>query len=170
KDMRHLRLMVSQTVPGKKVTLKLVRNGKEKTLTATLGEMPREALARSNSAQPRGRGESKTDALDGVEVTDLDAQARREAGVPGNIRGALVTKVDQDSNAAEAGLRAGDVISEIEHQPVRGADEAIAFSEKAKGDRILLRVWRSGEGRGGMLFLSVDNTKRKWAMGVKRET
>ena len=94
-------------------------------------------------------------------MTDLDAQARREADVPGNVRGALVTKVEQDSNAAEAGLRAGDVIIEINRQPVRSADEAVALSEKAKGDRILLRVWRGGEGRGGMLFLSVDNTKRK---------
>src|SRR5208283_2956179 len=132
--------------------------------------IPKEAPARSGQGQPGERGQSKTDALDGVEVTDLDAQVRREVDVPGNVRGALVTSVDQDSNAAEAGLRAGDVIVEIEHQPVRGADEAVAASEKAKGDRILLRVWRSGEGRGGMLFLSVDNTKRKWAMGVKRET
>jgi C-terminal processing protease CtpA/Prc len=58
-------------------------------------------------------------------------------------------------------LRAGDVIIEIDRQSVRTSDEAVALSEKVKGERILLRVWRSGEGRGGMLFLSVDNTKRK---------
>jgi len=161
KDMRQLRLIVSQTAPGKKVTLKLLREGKEKTLTATLGEMPKEGLARSGQGRQGERGESKTDALDGVEVTDLDAQAQREADVPSNIRGVLVANVDQDSNAADAGLRAGDVITEINRQPVRSADKAVALSEKAKGDRILLRVWRGGEGRGGMLFLLVDNTKRK---------
>jgi serine protease Do len=161
KDMRQFRLMVSQNAPGRKVTLRLLRDGKEKTLTATLGEMPKEALARNGELQPGERGQSKTDALDGVEVTDLDAQARREGDVPGNVRGALVTKVDQDSNSAEAGLRQGDVIVEIERQPVRNADEAVALSEKAKGDHLLLRVWRGGEGRGGMLFLTVDNTKRK---------
>jgi serine protease Do len=161
KDMRQLRLLVSQTAPGKKVALRILREGKEKTLTATLAEIPKEALARSGQGQPGERGQAKTDALDGVEVTDLDAQARREADVPSNVRGALVTSVDQDSNAAEAELRAGDVIVEIEHQPVRSADEAVASSEKAKGDRLLLRVWRRGEGGGGMLFLTVDNTKRK---------
>ena len=161
KDMRQLRLMVSQTAPGKKVTLRILRDGKEKTISATLGEMSKEALAGSDQEQPGKRGQSKTDALDGVEVADLDAQARREADIPGNVRGALVTKVEQDSNAAEAGLRAGDVIIEIERKPVRSADEAVAASEKAKGDRILLRIWRGGEGRSGMLFLSVDNTKRK---------
>jgi serine protease Do len=161
KDMRQLRLVVSQTAPGKKVTVKIFRDGKEKTLTAILGEMPKEVLAGSGQEQPGERGQSKTDALDGVEVTDLDAQARSEANVPSNVRGALVTNVDQDSNAAEAGLRAGDVIIQINRQPVHTADEAVAASEKAKGDRILLRIWRGGEGRGGMLFLSVDNTKRK---------
>jgi serine protease Do len=161
KDMRQLRLMVSQTAPGRKVTLRILRDGKEKTLTATLGELPREALARGGQAQPGERGQSKTDALDGVEVTDLDAQARREADVPRSVRGALVTKVEEDSNAAEAGVRAGDVIIEINRQPVRNADDAVGLSEKGKGDRILLRVWRGGEGGGGMLFLSVDNTKRK---------
>jgi serine protease Do len=161
KEMRQFRLMVSQTAPGRKATLKILRDGKEKTLTATLGEIPKEVLARSGQAQPGERDQSKADALDGVEVTDLDAQARREADVPNSIRGAFVTKVDEDSNAAEAGLRAGDVVIEINRQPVRSADEAVALSEKAKGDHILLRVWRGGEGRGGMLFLSVDNTKRK---------
>jgi serine protease Do len=161
KDMRQLRLMVSQTAPGRKVTLRILRDGKEKALTATLVELPKEALARNGPNQPGERGQSKADALDGVEVSDLDSQARREADIPGNVRGALVTKVEEDSNAAEAGLRAGDVIIEINRQPVRGADDAVALSEKGKGDRILLRVWRGGEGGGGMLFLSVDNTKRK---------
>jgi serine protease Do len=161
KDMRQLRLLVSQTAPGKKVALRVVREGKEKSLTATLAEIPKEVLARSGQGQPGERGQSKADALDGVEVTDLDAQVRREGDVPGNVRGALVTNVDQESNAAEAGLRAGDVIVEIEHQPVRSAEDAVALSDKAKGDHILLRIWRGGEGRGGMLFLPVDNTKRK---------
>jgi serine protease Do len=161
KDDRQLSLLVSQTAPGKTVKLKVLRDGKEKILTATLGELPRELLARSGQAQPNERGKSEKDALDGVEVADLGAQARREAGVPENMRGALVTNVDQDSNAADGGLRAGDVIVEINRQPVRNADEAVALSEKAKSDRIRLRVWRGGEGRGGMLFLSVDNTKRK---------
>src|ERR1035437_2520563 len=149
KDMRQLRLIVSQTAPGRKVSVRVLRDGKEKTLTATLGEIPKEVLARNGKAQPGERGQSKTDALDGVEVTDLDAQARRQADIPENVRGALVSSVDQDSNEAEAGLRAGDVIIEINRQPVRGADDAVALSEEGKGDRILLRVWRGGEGGGG---------------------
>ncbi len=161
KDMRHLRLMVSQTAPGKSVKVEILRDGKGQTLTATLGEMDKEKLARNDRAQPNPSSQSQMDELDGVEVTDLDDQARRDIGAPGNIRGALVTNVDQNSNAADADLRANDIIVEIDRHPVHDADEAVALSEKAKGDHILLRVWRGGEGGGGMLWLSVDNTKRK---------
>ena len=93
---------------------------------------------------------------------DIDARKRRQSDIPGNIQGALVANLDQDSNAAEAGLRPGDVIVEINRKPVRGADDAVALSEKAKDDQILLRVWRNdGSGEGGMTYLTVDNSKQK---------
>jgi serine protease Do len=159
-DMRQLRLMVSQTAPGTRVTVRLLRDGSEKTLTATLASLPEDLFTRGGPSKP-GRGQSSTDALDGVQVAELDARARREAGIPSTVHGAIVADVDQDSNAADAGLRTGDVIMEINRQPVHGAEDAVALSDKAKGDRILLRVWRGGDGRGGTFFMSVDNTKRK---------
>ena len=46
---------------------------------------------------------------------------------------------------------------------MHSANEAVTLSDKAKGDVILLRVWRAnpGGGGGGMLYLTVDNIKRK---------
>jgi serine protease Do len=124
--------------------------------------LPEDLFARGSRARPDERGQPSADALDGVEVMDIDARRRRQSEMPANIQGALVTKVDQDSNAAEAGLRPGDVIVEINRKPVRGADDAVAFSEKAKDGQILLRVWRNdGGGRGGMTYLTVDNSKQK---------
>ena len=163
RNMEQFRLMVSETAPGTKVTLKVLRDGVEKSMTATLGAMPDEVLARGGRTQPNDRGQSDMDSLDGVEVSDLDTQARRETEFPADLKGALVSNVDQDSNAAEAGLRQGDVILEIDRHAVHSADEAVNASEKAKGDHILLRVWRrdNAGGRGGTLYLSVDNVKRK---------
>jgi serine protease Do len=98
-----------------------------------------------------------------VEVTDLDAEARHQYNIPSSVRGVLVTSVDENSNSADAGLHSGDVIVEIDRQPVNGASEAVTLSEKSKADRILLRVWTPNPqgGSGNTHYLTVDNTKRK---------
>ena len=122
--------------------------------------------SRYKQAQPSERGKGDKDALDGVEVSDLselDARTRRQLDIPKDTQGALVSSVQPDSNAADAGLKTGDIITSINREAVHSATEAVNLSEKAKGDRILLRVWRgsSGEGGRGMLYLSVDNIKHK---------
>jgi serine protease Do len=167
-DPRSLQLLVAQTAPGSKVTLHILRGAagskaSGKTVTATLGELPQEALASLNRNAPEDRNQKGADALDGVEVTDLDAATRRQLGVPRTVQGALVVNIDPDSNAAENGLSQGDVIMEIDRQRVRNADEAVALSQKVKGDRVLVRVWSKGGGggTGGTRYLVVDNSKHK---------
>jgi len=154
-DFRHLRLMVAQTAPKTKVTLKIIRDGREKPLTATLGELPENLTATGGA--PSEKAEPRVDALDGVEVTDLDSRSRRQFDVPASVRGALVTKVDAESEAYDAGLRPGDVILEIDRKPVRDAEAAVELSGKVEGKRVLLRVWNNG----GTRFVVVDNSKRK---------
>lgn len=166
-DPRSLQLLVAQTAPGSKVSLRVLRGSpgnqpKEKTLTASLAELPQEALASLNPNAP-DQGNSQTpDALQGVEVTDLDGAARRQLQIPRTVQGALVVTVDPDSTAAQAGLTQGDVIMEINRQRVRNADEAVALTQKVKSDRILLRVWsRADGGPGGTRYLVVDNSQRQ---------
>src|SRR5205814_4121 len=138
-DPTSLQLMVAQTAPGTKVTLRILRSeaGKkpvEKTLSTTLAELPQEAFANfgGRGSGSSHRGQSSHDALDGVELGNLDSQTRHQADIPNSVKGALVTGVDQDSNAAAAGLRPGDVIVEIDRQPVRNAQEANSLTQKAK--------------------------------------
>jgi serine protease Do len=165
-DPRNLQLIVSQTAPGTKVTIKVLRSndGKkatEKVLGASLGELPAElsGTRRGGPAQPE---EPEVDALDGVEVTDLDSRTRKELGAPSSLQGALVTSVNPDSNSAEAGLRTGDIIVEINRQPVTNAQQVVTLSNRVKNDKILLRIWSGGRGSpGGTRYLVVENTKRK---------
>lgn len=97
-----------------------------------------------------------------MSVSDIDSGARRRFDIPSSIRGALVVNVDPDSNAAEAHLQLGDVIVEINRQPVRDADQAVAASEKVKGKQVLLRVWSRGEGGpGGTRYIAVENSNSK---------
>src|SRR5438876_12095992 len=79
-DSRHLRLMAAQTPPGTRVTLKALRDGKEQTFTVKLGELPSEGLAKAGRSGGRSPS-AKGDTLDGVEVTDLDATARRQLDI-----------------------------------------------------------------------------------------
>ncbi|HEY5914525.1 MAG TPA: DegQ family serine endoprotease [Verrucomicrobiae bacterium] len=168
-DPRSLQLQVAQIAPGTKVTLQVLRSERgekavRKTITATLGELPKDALAamRGRDTSDEDGGKQNMDALDGVEVSDIDQASRQELNIPRSLRGALVVNVDPNSTAAEAGLRQGDIIVEIKGQPVRNADDAVALSEKVKGERVLLRVWsRAGGGPGGTRYIVVENQSNK---------
>jgi serine protease Do len=164
-DSEQLRLVISQTTPGTKVTLTFLRSesgGKpaEETTAATLDTLPGEASATGQGNDEEGGG-SNYDSLDGVEVADLNTDARQQYSIPNSVHGALVSSVDENSNSAEAGLVEGDVIQEINHQPVRNADDAVKLSDKAHGNKVLLRVWREDEDHGGSFYMTVDNLKRK---------
>ena len=155
-DAHSLQLIVSECSPGTEVTVKVIRSGSNKTLTVKLGELP-DQIGQNENNQNNSSVNSSPDALDGVTVSDLDQQARQELDVPDNIQGALVTEVDPNSNSAEAGLQQGDVIMEINRHPVSSAKEAVKLCTQAKGDRILLRVWRRNGDFAGTTYLSVNN-------------
>jgi serine protease Do len=153
-DSRHLRLMVAQMAPKTKVTMKVIRDGKEKVFTITLDE---KADDQSGSGPKKySRTESVGDTLDGVEVADLDSRWRRQFDIPSNVRGAVVTNVDPDSACGREGVQPGDVILEINRKPVRNADDAVELSKDLKG-RVLMRVWSNG----GSRYVVVDDSKRR---------
>ncbi|MGN6642398.1 MAG: DegQ family serine endoprotease [Verrucomicrobiota bacterium] len=161
-DSDQLRLAVSQLAPGTKARLKILRsepNKKptERTIEVALGTLPTDGTSMRNGGEQSDQDQSsKQDSLDGVEVADLDSNVRQQLNVPQNVQGAVVSNVDPNSNSAEAGLRPGDVIMEIDRKPVRDANAAVQASEKATGKKVLLRVWRDGVS----FYLSVDNTKK----------
>ena len=159
-DPQHLRLTVSQIAPKSKINVKAIRNGKEKNFSVTLGALPGDQ-ANAGDTDGNAGADGNVEQLDGVEVGDLDAQSRQHFRIADRIKGAMVSQVDPDSKAAEAGLREGDVIVEIDRQPVNSADDAVKLSEKAKGDRVLLRVYSSANGQGATRYLSVEATKKK---------
>ena len=156
-DAHSLTLMVSECAPGTSATVKIIRKGQTKTLTVKLGELPGD----NNNNSSQTGASSDTDALDGVTVTDLDSQAREALKIPDDLKGALVTDVDPDSNAADAGLQKNDVIVEINQQSVASSDDAVKLCNDAKSDQILLKIWRRQGDFASTTYLTVDNTKRK---------
>ncbi|TAL06042.1 MAG: Do family serine endopeptidase [Verrucomicrobia bacterium] len=158
-DSRHLRLMIAQTPPKTKVNLKVIRDGRAKELTATLGRLPEEL---GGVAEGENTGDKKAASVfEGIELSDLDANLRQQLDIPANVRGVLVTKLDEDSPAADAGLREGDVILEVERSPVRTAEQLRELASKAGKDGVLLRVWSKSGGFGGTRYLVVENAAKK---------
>src|SRR6202044_3388965 len=141
-DANNLILAVSDCLPGSHATLKLIRDGSAKTVNVTLGEKVEQVTQNENARNPPKADSSKTDALDGVTVSEIDRDVRQELRIPNSIRGALVTDVAQGSNSAEAGLQRGDIIEEINRQPVNSAEDAIKLCKQAKGDWIFLKIWQ----------------------------
>lgn len=124
KDSHQLSILVSSTKPGTKVTLTIIRNGREKELKVKIGEL-----------KEQGRhGGVVTGALEkfGLELSDVPPEVEKELGIKG---GAYVVSVRPASIAMEAGFRKGDVIVNINQHRIRSADDAVKLiTEAKKGD------------------------------------
>jgi serine protease Do len=149
-DNRALRFSVANIAPGTPVKVEVLRNGKVEKLEVKVAEQPKDMLAASRGGASKSEG-----TLNGVGVADLEPAARREFGISSRVQGALVTEVDPTSAAAAAGLQAGDVIQEINREPVRSAEDAVKLTENSESKKTLLRVWN----RQGTRFVVVDETE-----------
>ncbi len=159
-DAHSLILSVAECAPGSLATVQLLRNGQTNVVTVKLVGLPLDEEKTAGVRTGTKFDNSKTDALNGVTVQDLNQGVRQQLEVPDDIQGALMINVDQDSNSAEAGLQRGDVIVEINRQPVRNAADAVRLGRQAKGDQILLRVWRRDGDFAGTHYLTVNNAKK----------
>jgi len=165
-DANRLTFSIGAIPPGTKFDVDLLREGKSETVTVTASERP------SNIARTRdGRGGRNADpeelaptdegVLNGVAVNDLTPPVRSQLNLPARLKGAVITNVEADSAAAKAGLRAGDVILEINRQPVTSAQDAVDLSIKAESRKTLLRVFS----RGSTNFVVVDETETEKPAG-----
>jgi serine protease Do len=128
RNITELRSLVSQVELNKKVELELTRNSSPLKLTAEIKEQPADYLtSRVNPRQPQNPQSpdepqdqpDEASALGSVEVTELTPDVVRRLDLPNRIRGVLVTKIDGEVGE----LRAGDVIEEVNQQPVTSVAE-----------------------------------------------
>src|SRR5271167_441264 len=136
-DANELRMSISMMQPAATVKLNVVRNGDRCDVSVKLGQLP----TPEEHAQVEKNGSES--ALEGVTVENLDAQTAQELGLPANAAGVVVTDVSPSSPYADSGLHRGDVIQEVDRQPVK----SVADFEKAMrkgGKEPLLLVNRHG--------------------------
>jgi serine protease Do len=152
-DARELRLMIGSMAPGTKVQIEINREGQNKTLNVDLAEMPAGAAEQGAEAAPEEAAQpEKATVFGGVAVADITDDVRTALNLPKDIQGAVIADIDADSPAAKAGLREGDVIQEVNKQPVKSAKDLVAISKKRKPtEKILIRVY--SQGRSGFVAL-----------------
>jgi serine protease Do len=145
----RLSLAVGEAAPGTTLALGVLRDGKVETISVKTEVKPgsSDSLSGSDAAHPDDEG-----VLNGVEVGDIDANARRQLDLPERLSGAIITAVDPSSASARAGLREGDVILEINHQPVGSAKAAVDLSAEATSKKTLVKLWS----HGSTVFVVVD--------------
>src|SRR5438034_1583218 len=152
-DARELRLMIGSMAPGTKVRLETNREGQKKTLDGDLAEMPAAEAGPSTEASPEESAQpEKATVFGSAVVADVTDDVRRVLNLPKDVQGAVIAEIDSDSAAAQAGLREGDVIQEVNKQPVKNPKDLVALTKKLKrNEKILMRVW--SQGRSGYIAL-----------------
>jgi len=136
-DSAQLRMNLSLMQPGTPVTVTVLRDGSERQLTARLAELPTETAKAEKSE------DTSESAMNGISVEDLNARSARQLNLPPSATGVVVTDVDPNSQAALNGLKRGDVIQEVNHQPVHNTAE-FQRAIRHSGDKTLLLVNRQG--------------------------
>ena len=132
-----LRNKIAMTSPGTEVTITLLREGKEQQVKVRLGEaQPMAAVGDGDDGGPQQGGKL------GISVQPMTPEIARELGLRPDVGGLLVRDVDPSGAAAEAGVRPGDVIVEVNRQPIR----APADLQKAleRGGQAVLLINRQG--------------------------
>jgi serine protease Do len=142
KDPNNLRNLVAATDVGAVADVKVIRDGKEKTLRVKIGELPEETAA---VERPFGRDLEKDL---GFTVSNLTPSIRRQLELPEDQEGVAVRNIKQASDAYQNGLRKADVIIEVNRKPVSDvADFDRVVSGLSAGDQVLLVVITEGHTR-----------------------
>ena len=125
--MNELPRMVADTAPGSKATLKVLREGKEKTLNLTIVELTDE-----RQAQAKEEGAAEKTPL-GLEVQNLTPTLAQQFRLRDN-KGVVVVQVESGSPAADADIRPGDLILEVNGAVVGTVKEYREAVAKVKKD------------------------------------
>ena len=147
-DSNSLRNAVASTVPGTEVTLTILRDGREERIPVKLGELPARA---SSEPQEGGEQGSSDTGKYGLGVEPLTPDMATRLGLAASEQGVVVSQVDPNGPAADAGIRQGDVIQEVNRQPARNVNEFREALQRSGSRPALLLVNR----RGSTVYLTL---------------
>ena len=150
KEMKSLPRIVAETVIGKDVPVLLWRDGKQVTVQASVGELPDEVqqvAATSTPSRPTPNPTSEISGL-GARLAPITDDLRDKFKLSQDQKGVVVTDVAPDGNAAGRGLKPGDVIVEVQQEPVSSPSDVQERMDRYRKQsrKTVLMLIQSGDG------------------------
>jgi serine protease Do len=131
-----LRNMVANSLPGEQHTVEILREGKTRKVTITIGELP-------SDGQPVETDEFQN-VMKGITVQNMTPELAKKLRIPEKIKGVIITDIDENSMASGI-LAQGDVIQEINRNKVSDTKAYTSTVSKIKKDEsVLLLIFRGG--------------------------
>ncbi len=152
REMRDLPRVVAESPVGKAVDVVIVRKGVEQTVKVTLGRLEDgEKLASNEEEAPAGNDAQPlaTASVLGMTISELNDETRQQFGISPDVSGVVVTEVAPDSAAAERGVAAGEVITEIAQESVKSPKDVVdrigALKGQGRRNALLMLASKTGE-------------------------
>ncbi len=141
-DSNELRNEVAANPPGTEVTLTIWRNGSQQQVRVRLGTLTAESAEEGAGQQG---GEPASGGKLGISVEPLTPEIASQLRLRRGTQGVVIDSVDPDGPAAEQGLQQGDVIQEVNRQPVRSPEDLRSALQKSGNRPVLLLINRGGQ-------------------------
>ena len=136
-DLSQLKLFIGSIQPGTVLHLRVARGPEEMTLDVRLSE-------RKEPASADRQADQEDSLIDGAELSELTPAIRHELEVDESVQGIVVTSLDPSSDAAEAGLRPGDLIQNINRKAIADLPAFRDAMKSGSGKPFLVEVLRNG--------------------------
>jgi serine protease Do len=138
-DPSDLSTMVADIPPGRDVILEAVQDNRRRELTVTVGQYPEGEAAAEGT--PDGQESDESDAASGQEilgmrVEDITPALSMQYGLP-DVEGVVVTSVEADSPADQAGIVAMDIVTHVERRPVRSVEEFLVAVRRCRNQCLI---------------------------------
>ena len=143
--------MIGRAKVGKKVPLTLLRDGKKMDIPFEVASLPDD-----EDESPEKAAEPDLNSL-GVGLRNLNDQEKTQLKLEGGV---LVLRLADDGAAADAGLRANDVIVRLNNQTIKDTQEFIKIAKKLPANKAVpIMIYRAGQPR--ILALRIESTDKK---------
>ncbi|MGB2696996.1 MAG: PDZ domain-containing protein [Candidatus Zixiibacteriota bacterium] len=166
-DTEQFTKLVRETKPDDVVNIMVIRDDDKRTLEVKIGKTKKKDIYKLSVKKPKdkkgefrifGFGESTLGKI-GVTIWDLNDQLGEYFGVKGG-EGALIAEVDEDGPGYEAGLRAGDVIIEMDGEAIEEKGDVSEFlADKEEGDEVKIEVLRKGSKKAFTVEVGEDESQ-----------